>query len=227
MRFWRWVVPIVLFILFAPFSSSLDLATSRFFYDKDLGTFSSFWLYHFVYTYGELPAIMVGIGASGVFLLSYLVKTWKRFRVPSLMLVLTLAIGCGLITNTLLKEYWGRPRPKQIIEFGGSQEYRPFYKPQFNRNLPMTMRSFPCGHCTMGFFFFSLILLGFRYKSKILIYLGFLMAVGLGLLLSLSRIAQGGHYLSDVIAAAFILWITALTIEFILFDSSESKKSKI
>ena len=42
-----------------------------------------------------------------------------------------MAIGVGLFTHILLKDHWGRPRPKQVTQFGGTQEFHPFYKPNF------------------------------------------------------------------------------------------------
>ena len=35
-------------------------------------------------------------------------------------LALTLALGPGLLVNGLLKEHWSRPRPGEVVEFGGS-----------------------------------------------------------------------------------------------------------
>ena len=65
-----------------------------------------------------------------------------------------MVVGAGFIVHTALKDHWGRPRPKQIIAFGGEQTFRPFYSPNFFHQ-PEPSKSFPCGHCTMGFYFFA------------------------------------------------------------------------
>lgn len=59
----------------------------------------------------------------------------------------------------------------------------------------------------MGFFFFSaafaLKRTGHRnWSTFFLIY-----AFGMGILLGLARIAQGGHFVSDVLMSGLILWI--------------------
>lgn len=224
MSFWWWVAPIVLFALFSPFSSDLDLATSRFFYDSANQTFSTNGLFQFMYLYGILPALFLGGFSALVYLFSLLRPQWKRYKHPALMLALTLTLGCGLITNEILKEYWGRPRPQQTVEFGGDQQFRPFYIPNFNP--PMALRSFPCGHCTMGFFFFSLVVLGWRFQNKNLLYIGVILSVVLGVLLSISRIAQGGHYLSDTLASALVLWLCTLTIDYTIFEGLKRKNER-
>ena len=41
-------------------------------------------------------------------------------------------VGAWLIIDFALKDHWGRPRPRQVKEFGGMQEFRPYYgKPNF------------------------------------------------------------------------------------------------
>ena len=129
-------------------------------------------------------------------------------RTHALALVLTIILGAGFITHTLLKDHWGRPRPKQVTEFGGSQPFRPFYSPNFFHQ-PHPSKSFPCGHCTMGFYFFALALVLKRLGYRKGYYFTFAFALVFGITLGISRMAQGGHFLSDVLAAGLIMWITA------------------
>ncbi len=60
----------------------------------------------------------------------------------------SLAIGPGLVVNTLLKDHWGRARPHQILEFGGTAHFSPavLISDQCARNCP----SHP-GHAALGF----------------------------------------------------------------------------
>ena len=125
------------------------------------------------------------------------------------MIGLTLVVGAGLITNSVLKEYWGRPRPKQVVEFGGKLDYRPFWQP----NLEATrepQKSFPSGHVAMGFFYLSLIIVGRHYKNRLLFGLGLFLTLFWGIGLMIARVAQGGHFLSDVIVSPIIMWLTVL-----------------
>ncbi|MBA3956884.1 MAG: phosphatase PAP2 family protein [Parachlamydiaceae bacterium] len=210
----RWWFPLFLFTLFAPFSAEMDLAVSRYFYVE--GHFSSYPLFLFMYHYGYLIGNIVACAAAVVLVGSYLVKRWKKWRSPALLLVLTMLVGAVVISHAIFKDNWGRPRPKQVEEFGGLQQFRPFYEPNFSS--PEPSKSFPCGHCTTGFFFFALALIGKRMGNTNLTAVGFVLAVVLGGLLSLTRIAQGGHFLSDTLASALIMWYTALLCDWLIYS---------
>jgi membrane-associated PAP2 superfamily phosphatase len=75
----------------------------------------------------------------------------SAFVATFLLYSLTSIVGAGLIVNALLKEYTGRPRPREVVEFGGNWEYRA----ALELGIPGQGQSFPCGHCTMGFIFAS------------------------------------------------------------------------
>lgn len=166
----------------------------------------------FLFRYGELFGLFSGGLAAFCFLLSFPCTKLKKWRPASLTLTLTLILGAGLITNTLLKGYWGRPRPKQIIEFGGHHTYRPFWRPNFERDRE-PQKSFPSGHVAMGFYYLSLCLVGKRYKNPFLFRVGLCLTVGLGGSLMITRVAQGGHFVSDVLASALLMWLVALLMD--------------
>lgn len=213
------ILPIFLWIIFSPWSAELDLKTSHLFF-KD-GAFNSNPFWNWLFVYGVWPAwILFGFAVIGI-ILSYAKKSYHYLRLPCFYLFLTYALSSGLIIHGILKDHWGRPRPKQTIEFGGTQPFRPYYQPNFN-NQPVPSKSFTCGHCSMGFYFFTLTLLGIIYRSKILFWIGLILAFGLGILLSMTRLAQGGHFLSDTLASAIIMWLTAWCLAFILFKKQRT-----
>lgn len=214
-----WLLPVLGFLLITPFTPYLDLEISRYFYD---GKFiSTPWL-DWIFVYGLIPGQLLGVASLAVLLGSYLFSSWRPLRRHALYFVLSLSIGAGIIVHTALKDNWGRPRPRQIIEFGGKQEFRPYYKPNFFHQ-PEPSKSFTCGHCSMGFYFFSLIFLGRRLHRKWMIYLGVILSLVLGLTLSHGRIAQGGHFFSDVLASALIMWLTALVLDRIIYGDERCK----
>ena len=45
-------------------------------------------------------------------------------------MVATLALAPGLLTNVILKSHWGRPRPIDVVEFGGDQHFVPWWDPR-------------------------------------------------------------------------------------------------
>lgn len=206
-------LPVLLWIAFTPWSADLDLKTSQAFYQG--GAFASHPFWDWMYVYGIWPAwILTGLAMIG-FILSFN-PFYRAWRKPCLYLLLTFAIGSGLIIHAVLKDHWGRPRPRQVIEFGGLQPYRPYYKPNIG-NQPEPSKSFTSGHASLGYYFFALALLGGIYHSLFLYWLGLSLAWGLGILLSMTRIAQGGHFLSDTLASALIMWLTAWVLAYFLF----------
>ena len=206
-----WILPLLAVLILAPFTPGIDLAISHYFYDKETG-FSTHPFFIFLYKYGPILAQIVSYLAGIAFILSFISNKFKTWRRPAACLVLTMAIGAGLIVHAVLKDNWGRPRPKQSTEFGGNQSFRPFYHPNIF-DQPEPSKSFSCGHCSMGFYFFALALVGKRLHNKALYISSFLFAIILGILLSLTRIAQGGHFFSDTLITAVIMWLTAYAID--------------
>jgi lipid A 4'-phosphatase len=121
----------------------------------------------------------------------------------ALYIVLALAIGPGLLVNTILKDHWGRARPSQIVAFGGDKQFTPALVPsrQCERNC-----SFSSGHAALGFSLVAFAFLATERRRRRLAIVG---AVAAGSLLGLARIAQGGHFLSDVILSGLLVTATS------------------
>ncbi len=115
-------------------------------------------------------------------------------------LLLALALGPGLLVNAVFKDHWGRARPAQITEFGGSRHFSKVFVPsdQCSRNC-----SFPAGDPAMGFYFVAVGFLATAPRRRRAVVAG---AIGVGAFLGIVRIAQGGHFLSDVIASGFLVY---------------------
>jgi lipid A 4'-phosphatase len=214
----QWWLPILLMILITPFTPVIDHSASEFFF-RDGHFMSNAWV-DFLFNYGVLPADFAIILSMIAVILSYYSEKWIKWRKPAFLFLFTMAIGAGLIVHATLKDHWGRPRPKQTIEFGGTQNFRPFYKPNI-MNQPEPSKSFSCGHCSAGFCFFAFILAGKRMRNKPLYYSGIVLTLFLGISLSLTRIAQGGHFLSDTLMTAVIMWLTALAGDRLIYKKSE------
>jgi lipid A 4'-phosphatase len=212
---WPWILPIFITAILTPFTPYLDLHIAQYFYNwgKLNNThFVSHPLFDFFYSYAILPGQITVVLSLIALFCSYVIPFCSSWKKPSLVLLLTLVIGAGFICHFILKDHWGRPRPKQVIEFGGNQSFRPYYKPNFFKQSEPS-KSFPSGHCTMGFYFFAVAILAARQGWRLLFYLGLILAIVLGTALGITRIAQGGHFFSDVIFSAVLMWLTALSIE--------------
>ena len=128
----------------------------------------------------------------------------SRLRKLSAYWVCSMGVGPGLITNLILKDHWGRPRPRMLAEFGGDFVFEPL----LHIDLSSYGKSFPCGHATIGFVFFSLGVLLWRADKPWGKRAGYF-ALIFGLLIGVARMLQGGHFASDVIWAAAVCWLTA------------------
>lgn len=215
------IYSLLFFLFYSPISASLDLKISSYFYQNKAFTSSCF--LEGIYHYGILPGWILMVYALFGLMLTYFNTKLKKYVYKYLVIILTLAIGSGLFVHLVLKENWGRPRPKQTIEFGGTKPFRPFYYPDFSHQP--AAKSFACGHCTMGFCFFALFFIGQQSRDQKMAKAGLALAFLLGGTLGYARIAQGGHFLSDVIVSAFVMWWTALLLAFYL--QKLSKKNRI
>jgi membrane-associated PAP2 superfamily phosphatase len=221
----RWLYPLLFLGLITPFSSWIDLNISRYFYstgNDPVDHFVSNPFLDFIFDYAPYPGELLAIIAGLALILSYLKSSWIKWRQPALVLVLTMALGAGLIVHGILKDHWGRPRPKQVVEFGGGQEFRPYYQPNFFHQ-PEPSKSFVCGHCSVGFYFFALYLIGIRLKKRALARWGFILALLIGIGLSVTRIAQGGHWFTDTLVTAMIMWWTALCVDQLVYEGEPLK----
>lgn len=126
-------------------------------------------------------------------------------------LLLTLAIGPGLIVNAALKDNWGRARPHHTKIFEGTKEFTPFYQisNQCDKNC-----SFVAGDPSVGFYFFTLV---FLIREKRRRQQAALVVCVLGLFLGYVRLAMGAHFLSDIIFSLLITYATTRIMHQIFF----------
>ncbi len=201
-----WKVPLFSFLLFLPFSASIDLAVCRFFVGE-AGRFQApAWCWT-AYRYGLRPGQSLFIVSSALFIIGLLIRK-KRVWNPALYISLTILIGSGVVGHGVLKKFWQRPRPKQTILFGAKYPFCPIYT-RYVGPADRHLRSLPSGHATMGFYFFSLYFLGRKMGKRWLKIIGLIAAFSMGALLSWIRLYQGGHYFSDIVMSALIMWMTA------------------
>jgi lipid A 4'-phosphatase len=124
---------------------------------------------------------------------------WRIDGRAAAFLLLALALGPGLIVNSVLKDHWGRARPTQIAEFGGTARFTPAPLPaeQCARNC-----SFPAGHPAIGFYLGAFAMLAHeRARRRSLAATAMVAGAAMGL----ARMAQGGHFLSDVAFSGLIV----------------------
>jgi lipid A 4'-phosphatase len=194
---------VVISILFAVFD--LDRSISAQCFDPHRKwAMGGHWLWANLYRYGTIPGAVLAIGCLAAWLATFFNGRLIPWRPYFLLVVLTTVIAAGILVNSVFKPYWGRPRPNQIVDFGGYYAYRHVFPP----GTPGKGASFPCGHCTMGFTFLSLYFV--KRRSKILAYTGTAAGMVLGSLLAAARIINGAHFTTDAIWSLGMVSITAI-----------------
>ena len=92
---------------------------------------------------------------------------------------------------------WGRARPNDILELGGTNLFSPWY--QISKQCSLNC-SFVSGDAAVGF---SLIVFYFLIKKEIYLWL----ALFFGLVIGTIRIMEGGHFFSDVIFSCLFVFL--------------------
>ncbi|MGY8642036.1 MAG: phosphatase PAP2 family protein [Verrucomicrobiales bacterium] len=164
-----------------------------------------------VYGFGTIPAAVVAIAAVLIFVLGFGIPKLARYRRASAFVFLVAAVAAGIITNLILKENWGRPRPREVDLFGG----RNAFEQVLTIDPTSDGKSFPCGHATMGFFFLAFYFL-LRKAHPAWSVLALAVGLGFGILLGITRVLQGGHFPSDVVWAGAVTWFSAAGLFYLL-----------
>ncbi len=127
-----------------------------------------------------------------------------------LFLTACLAIAPGIVVNLILKSEWGRARPRQIADFGGTQDFTPalLIADQCERNC-----SFVSGDAALGFSMLALALVLPAPRRPFI-----LAAIAFGVFISLVRMVQGAHFLSDVIFAGLFVCLIILVLKVLILD---------
>ncbi|MCX6246829.1 MAG: phosphatase PAP2 family protein [Bacteroidetes bacterium] len=210
--------------------TNLDIRLEHYFYSADKGwmlQYQPFW--DFIYRFGIFPGYLLAFGGLIMISLSYWNNKYVQFRKISLVLVFTMVVGPGLVVNLVLKDHTGRPRPREITEFGGTENYLCICQ----QGKTNEGKSFPCGHCSMGFYL-AIPYLFYRKRNRLAANIFLSAGIGYGILIGIARMMAGGHFASDVVWAGGLTWGVALAgvylfrldkpIEIPVLSSAEQKK---
>ena len=184
----------------------LDLDISAAFRDPTFKQFvfevnAQAWVQHtreaarIVITLLVLPAFLAIIGK----------LVWPRRRMliearAALFLIATLALGPGLLTNVILKDHWGRPRPIDVHQFGGDYRFMPWWDPR--GGCPDNC-SFVAGEPSGAFWALAPAALAAPELQPVAYAAALAFGAGIGVL----RIAAGAHFFSDVVFAGVFMYL--------------------
>lgn len=191
-------------------SPKVDMIVSKYFFlaDEKIFYLHNYPLFEFIRYY--MPGILLSI-ATLIFILWLIGEIrgrkwiWHINDKICAFTVGSMILGPGIVVNAIFKTFWGRARPLEILEFGGNKIFTPAYMISDQCNLDC---SFMSGHTSVGFWVMCFALLTPKKYRKISVFFAILFGITVGI----SRIAQGKHFLSDVIFAgvvtiAIITWM--------------------
>ncbi|MBK1666346.1 phosphoesterase [Rhodospirillum rubrum] len=205
-----WLLALVLVFVAFP---GIDLGFSGLFYEGARGFFPArgpFWGFMVKAT----PWLAYGP-------LIYLTLVWLGGRLVGLaftrldgrrlgFLYASLLLGPALLVNLIFKETWGRARPSQILEFGGQARFTPAW---MMADQCLSNCSFTSGHASLGYWTTALALL-VPPPGRVWAMTA---ALAFGTAVGLSRIAVGGHFLSDtVFSGVFVIAINLIAYRWIV-----------
>lgn len=198
------VLALLLFLSIIMWAVDADMRLAYLVYDEQtrwpgLGRFP----WNFIYDYAAVPGFVLAGLALIVLVAGFVKRSLVTYRHQSLFLILLLVLGPGLVVNVLLKDNLGRARPRELVEFGGKYEFSQIWETgETGKNS-----SFPSGHSSAGFYMIAPWFLLRRHR-RTQGYAWLIGGAGYGLLVGVTRILQGGHFLSDVLWAGGIVYIT-------------------
>jgi len=191
----------IAFALLLTFAPTLDIWVGSLFYDANADVWVRRGPFLQFMRSGVPPLIIGG--------LVFVLLTWIGGRIaggaiaPATgrnlgFLATSLVIGPGLIVESLLKSFWGRARPRDVTEFGGADVFTPavWISDACEKNC-----SFVSGHAALGFWTtaFALILPA-QLRSP-----GLALGISIGAVMGVARMAEGAHFLSDIVYAGLIV----------------------
>ncbi len=182
-----------------------------------VGIFIGFFIFLLGMLFTSLKTIVFGLGISIsliLFFIFFIDKDWSNYRRIALTIVL-LSLLCPLLFVQFTKVFTGRVRFMDLSppDYSG---YTPWFLPPGLENVLKRNRSFPSGHAAMSFIFLPLLITvrdkKWNNPKKILLWM---LVIGWGCFIAVSRVIHGAHFASDVLFSAgfalvstiFLYWL--------------------
>lgn len=157
----------------------------------------------------------LAVSISVIALVGVRILFWKFPAVLSgrklAFLISTALLGPGLVVNLFLKDFWGRPRPHMVEEYGGKMPYTKVWEitDRCSDNC-----SFVSGEAASSIWLLTFVfLVPKEMRTSLVVLVGLLTAT-----LSTNRIAFGGHFLSDIIISWSLMLFIILLMKTLILD---------
>ncbi len=188
---------IIALALIGIFSEQIDLYVSNFFFKENMFYLKdrrAFYAINHI-----IPALLVLVSFS--FLALWLLKKIDKKKMS--FVFGSMLVGPLLITNAFFKNFWGRARPYEVLNFSGEKNFSHAFIPS---NQCSWDCSFISGHTAVAIWTFSLALIcPIKYRT-----FAILCAFLFTLLVATTRVVQGYHFFTDVLFAGvvnfYVVW---------------------
>ena len=205
---------IVLGALFAAFPL-WDVQISDWFYDHQAHRFplATNYDWNIVRRCANLVPYILLLPPLFVLLRKLIFPSWPMLMAPTVVIYLlgSFLIGPGLISNLLLKDEWGRPRPNSIQQFAGTVPFEPWWRPSeaCRRNC-----SFVSGEASNAFWTIAPASLAPPELRPIALA----SAVFFGAAVGGMRVVFGRHFVTDVGFAGVLTIFVVMALHKLLLD---------
>jgi lipid A 4'-phosphatase len=206
------VVAAVIGVVFGLFPQ-LDIAITRLFYQGGRGFgFSTDTTLMLV---RDVSMLIVGllVAPAAAALVAKLVQPAHRMLIPgraTIYLLITVLLGPLLTANIVLKDSWGRPRPRDTVEFGGKATFVPWWDP---RGSCPDNCSFVAGEASGAFWTLAPASLAPPQWRP----LAYGAALAFGATIGFLRIGFGAHFVTDVVFAGAITFLIIWLVHGVLY----------
>jgi lipid A 4'-phosphatase len=185
------------------FFPDVDIAISRLFYEPGTGfALQSHRLWSLVRD-GTMVVVGVMVGIPIGAVVAKLIRPRMQLTFPGravVFLIATVMLAPLLTANVILKDNWGRPRPREVAAFGGPERFVPWWDP---RGACRANCSFVAGEASGAFWTIAPAALA-PPQWRALAYGA---ALTFGTMAGILRMAFGGHFFSDVVFAGVITFV--------------------
>ncbi len=195
------IIVFLISVFYVSVGSSIDIYISGLFYEGNQKFFiESFSLTSVIVRKIFLPLLIIYIFVCPIVSLYVPVKNiffgFKFILKDIVFIFSSVFFNLIIVVNLLLKGFWGRARPNDILELGGGENFSAWfqYSDACNANC-----SFVSGDASVGF---SLIVLYLITKKRLFFWLSLLS----GTILGAVRISEGGHFFSDILMSGLIIY---------------------
>lgn len=203
--------------------TNLDLYLSQMFFDAQSSAwpyYDTFWTKQVGYLWPKYALILYGLSLMCLLVLSFKNSYWQAKRMTIVFLLLSIILVPTEIS--LLKHTFHKPRPEQIVEFGGIMQHVKLL--EFTQDQP-SASNWPGGHASGGAALVSLYFIG-KQASKFWGKAGLAFGVLSSQIMGFVQVLRGQHFLSHNLWTLWFAWLTVVIIYFLLFDNKSFAKIK-